>query len=120
MKPINIDGRDVDKSYGVCPFCKENPLIPIDDNIVPTIFELNAKGYTTVNCCSGHNRGDDFYIIFAKDIYLNPSEFLHYDEHGQYENGQWIESKQCVRGELKEHTMAKLYLWAKELCSLTN
>ena len=40
---------------------------------------------------------------------------LHYDKYGQYENDQWIESKQCVRGELKEDTIAKLYLWAQEL-----
>jgi hypothetical protein len=116
MKPINIDGRDEVNSYGICPLCTETPLIPIDDDIAPTIFELNAKGYTTVNCCSGHSHGDDFYIQFTNDVHFDLPEFLHYEKYGQYENGQWTESKNCVRGILKEDTMAKLYIWAQELC----
>lgn len=116
MKPINIHGSNIKNSYGVCPFCNENPLIPIDDSISPTIFKLNAKGYTTVNCCSGHKLGDVFYIAFKEDVYLKLPEFLHYDEYGQYVNGQWIASKQCVSGTLKEGAMEDLYKWAQELC----
>lgn len=41
--------------------------IEIDDDIIETIICLNKKGYSTVYCCSGHDRmPTDIYITFSR------------------------------------------------------
>jgi hypothetical protein len=61
-----------------CPSC-ENGLIEIDDMMVPTIFELNRKGYETQYCCSGHVAQDyvQTYILFDDSVmkFVNLEKF---------------------------------------------
>ena len=48
-------------------------VIEVDELMLPTISELNNKGYYTCNCCSGHyysNGGDNCYIMFNDGVKL--------------------------------------------------
>ena len=69
----------------VCINCGEKSHgIEIDEMILPTISQLNKKGYFTEYCCSGHGLdgrigsisgggvGNNFYIMFARG--LEPTE----------------------------------------------
>ena len=56
--------------WRMCP--KENcygKIIEVDELILPTIMELNKKGYETDYCCSGHicEKDTNTYIKFKKD-----------------------------------------------------
>ena len=42
--------------------CNKNNFIEIDELMIPTIIELNKKGYKTEFCCSGHINPKSYYI----------------------------------------------------------
>jgi len=63
---------------GTCPKCKSY-AVEVDDLILPTIIELNKKGYTTKYCCSGHmdNELVGTYILFTHEAPLKiPKGFI--------------------------------------------
>ena len=53
-------------------------LIPVDEKMYPLLKTLNAKGYRTVSCCSGHadrlGGESQTYITFAKRYDFQPPE----------------------------------------------
>lgn len=58
----NIDNVFIN---GICSDCNYK-LVEIDKDILDVIILLNAKGYKTINCCSGHEyeNNTDGYIQF--------------------------------------------------------
>ena len=78
--PYNLDGKD--KEYHMCPknSCT-GEIIEVDELMLPIIIELNKKGYTTLNCCSGHYYEEipHCYIMFKKTIIFDslPKEFTY-------------------------------------------
>lgn len=70
----------------ICPYCWHTlnnctcslfppyHLIFIDKNIQEHVRILNEKGYRTIGCCEGHDKGCvNTYIAFAKD-YFNDAD----------------------------------------------
>ena len=48
---------DWDEDLHLCPRmkCNHAEIFMCDELMIPIVFVLNKKGYTTENCCSGHN-----------------------------------------------------------------
>ena len=58
----------------------QGEVVELDENIAPTIIELNVKGYHTKFCCGGHWYGSCFspYIYFHDDCMPDdlPEDFV--------------------------------------------
>lgn len=69
IKPIKY-GED--KEWLFCPKIDcHGQVVKIDELILPTIIELNKKGYITEFCCSGHSYEEKYtntYISFASEV----------------------------------------------------
>lgn len=109
-------------SVGSCPECS-GWMVEIDELILPTIIELNKKGWTTDFCCSGHlGQPLNFlgtYISFTDDVapptvptdfHINPDNGAMYlDEEKHFGSGGIEGFKQLFELNLS------LYEWALSL-----
>lgn len=112
---------DEDEDYNFCPkaSCHGN-VAEIDELLIPSILELNKKGYYTKYCCSGHfwSSVKECYIMFDKDVELDivPNGYK-IEKNG---NGEVIIRK-CFNENIFEQMLENavdLYKWAKNLDEL--
>lgn len=64
------DDEFINSNRNICPKRRcSGKIRQIDELMIPTIIELNKKGYVTEFCCSGHlyTRTVDPYISFARE-----------------------------------------------------
>ncbi len=60
-----------------CPISQcEGKIIEVDENILPTIIQLNKKGYLTTASCSGHSWGGSTIITFDPIVHPNTFSYL--------------------------------------------
>jgi hypothetical protein len=118
------------QSNNVCKHCsKISHVIEVDELILPTISELNKKGYYTDFCCSGHaldsfiDNGsiNNLYIMFDKNTTPNSEPNL-IDLHVENTNFKTIyrhifKKQNNYYDTMKEiiETNSLIYEWAKNL-----
>lgn len=105
-------------------------VIDLDELILPAIFVLNYKGYTTKSCCSGHvhSRIAETYVMFEDSVKLPdfPHGFEIDEREAPDEGGEPVPQSQTIR---KLHDSGdrigsillankKLYDWTRGLPNL--
>jgi len=89
----------IDKGYTIacCNKC-EGSVVDMDELILPTILELNKKGWNTSFCCSGHLEEDyvSAYIMFTSDKPPKAPKGFHYDSR----NGSLYLNEECASNRL--------------------
>ena len=122
-------------SFQHCPkYSCTGQVIEVDELMLPTIIELNKKGYYTKYCCSGHyyDRSPNGYIYFDKGITI-PSLPLgyKYDENNSESNtirndfSQYIDEEDTNYEsdkyfEIINYNVSALLDWAKSLPNCIN
>ena len=95
-------------------------VVEVDELLLPTIIELNKKGYTTEYCCSGH------YYDKCKNTYI---KFCDWVELPSTPNGFKVETNKhddsiTIRKDYADNetvfedickSVVELYEWAKSL-----
>ncbi|MFQ3543503.1 hypothetical protein Q7A53_05405 [Halobacillus rhizosphaerae] len=103
-------------SYCPSPKCNGS-VVEVDELILPTIIELNKKGYTTKYCCSGHlNQGMiGTYLYFEVPPKSCPEGF-HFRSETTFYIDNFNRNLTGIEGfeELVQINL-KLYRWALKL-----
>lgn len=78
--------------------------IPLDDDFVSLIQQLNKKGYETIFCCAGHIDNLNVYVLMNFTFGI---EMFHPDDYSKLERSlisqnAWPRSKDCLWGDLDE------------------
>ena len=119
----------------VCPYCLYTldnctcelfppyHLIHIDKNIQEHIRILNEKGYRTMYCCEGHNRGSNTYIAFSQNYFKEISTPKGFKYNRKRATITYTYSMKLTKEkveELKAKKLAVLLEWIKSLPDRNN
>lgn len=110
-----------------CPISNcSGSIIEVDELILPTIVELNRKGYYTISSCSGHyyDNCSDIYICFDdsydfKNTKLPPGFKCEEDDENSTIRkgyGRSVRSDKLFKQIIKD--TESLYEWARKLVPL--